>query len=101
MWLLILFDLPVKTKEERCAYTEFRKQLLQHGFTMRQFSVYQVHCASAQVASKYMQKIAKAIPDYGKVSLFRLSDLTFSAALHWVEQKPVKGTPAVQQLRLF
>ena len=32
MWVIVLFDLPTKTKVERQRYTEFRKFLLEDGF---------------------------------------------------------------------
>jgi len=40
MWLYVMFDLPVGTKAERKAATQFRKFLLDEGFEMAQFSVY-------------------------------------------------------------
>ena len=40
MRLLVLFDLPVTTTEERREYTKFRKYLIKSGFMMFQESVY-------------------------------------------------------------
>lgn len=40
MWMMVLFDLPVLEKEERKEASDFRKFLLDEGFTMSQFSVY-------------------------------------------------------------
>lgn len=37
MWVLVFFDLPTDTKKERKAYAQFRKKLMQDGFTMFQF----------------------------------------------------------------
>lgn len=37
MWVLVFFDLPTETKRERKYYADFRKKLLQDGFTMFQF----------------------------------------------------------------
>ncbi|MGC6426759.1 MAG: CRISPR-associated endonuclease Cas2 [Akkermansiaceae bacterium] len=39
-WLMVAFDLPTKTKDERKRYTHFRKCLLDDGFLMMQYSVY-------------------------------------------------------------
>lgn len=39
MWILVLFDLPVVEKQERKAATDFRNFLLDHGFSMVQFSI--------------------------------------------------------------
>ncbi|MDR2169188.1 MAG: CRISPR-associated endonuclease Cas2, partial [Planctomycetaceae bacterium] len=38
MHLLTMFDLPSKTKRERRIYRQFRKRLLELGFTKIQFS---------------------------------------------------------------
>ena len=40
MWVLVFFDLPTESKRERKLYADFRKKLLQDGFTMFQFSIY-------------------------------------------------------------
>jgi CRISPR-associated protein Cas2 len=40
MWLMVLFDLPVVSKEEKKNYVRFRNALIQDGFTMLQYSVY-------------------------------------------------------------
>lgn len=37
MWVLVFFDLPTESKRERKLYADFRKKLLQDGFTMFQF----------------------------------------------------------------
>lgn len=51
MWVIAMFDLPVDTKGARRAYARFRKDLLEDGFTMMQFSVYIRHCASVDNAA--------------------------------------------------
>lgn len=43
VWVLALFDLPVGTAHQRRSYARFRKDLLEDGFTMMQYSVYQRH----------------------------------------------------------
>ena len=40
MWIMVMFDLPVIEKEDRKAATDFRKALLDNGFMMSQYSVY-------------------------------------------------------------
>lgn len=43
-WFLVLFDLPTDTKEERKVASRFRKELLNEGYFMVQYSVY-ARCA--------------------------------------------------------
>lgn len=40
VWCVVMFDLPVGTKDERRRATKFRNNLLDLGFQMAQFSVY-------------------------------------------------------------
>ena len=41
MMLLCAFDLPRETKEERKAANKYRKRLVELGFAMKQFSLYE------------------------------------------------------------
>ncbi len=34
MWLFVMFDLPTETKKDRKNATQFRKNLVENGFTM-------------------------------------------------------------------
>ncbi|MGO3728829.1 MAG: CRISPR-associated endonuclease Cas2, partial [Enterococcus viikkiensis] len=40
MRMIVMFDIPTETADERKAYRHFRKFLLGEGFIMHQFSVY-------------------------------------------------------------
>ncbi len=40
MRLIVFFDLPVETSEDRREYARFRKYLIKNGFVMDQLSVY-------------------------------------------------------------
>ena len=57
MWVLVFFDLPTETKRDKKAYTLFRKNLIQDGFTMFQFSIYIRHCASQENADVHINEI--------------------------------------------
>ena len=46
MWVMVYFDLPTNTKQERRLAARFRKDLIQDGFAMFQFSIYVRHSAS-------------------------------------------------------
>ena len=74
MWLFVYFDLPTKTKKERRAYTDFRKQLQAFGFTMRQYSIYERHCPSREKAEVYIDKVRRILPQKGNVSILQVTD---------------------------
>ena len=53
MWLFAMFDLPVDEPVLRREYTQFRKSLLKHGFTMLQYSVYVHYVRSEESEAVY------------------------------------------------
>ncbi len=48
MWILVMFDLPVGTREDSRAATKFREYLLDEGFEMSQFSIYARFCSGKE-----------------------------------------------------
>jgi CRISPR-associated protein Cas2 len=69
MWMMVLFDLPVMTKKERKAATDFRKFLLDQGFEMSQYSVYMRFCAGKEQADTYTRRVERQVPSTGKVHI--------------------------------
>ena len=54
MWVLVFFDLPTETRTERKVAARFRKNLLDDGFAMFQFSIYMRFCTLE--VSKWQQQ---------------------------------------------
>ncbi len=79
MWLLTLFDLPVKEKAHRKAYTRFRKLLLTEGFTKLQYSVYAQYCVSEDASIAKRRRIRQAVPQEGHVRLVSVTDKQFAS----------------------
>lgn len=69
MWVLVFFDLPTESKRERKLYADFRKKLLQDGFTMFQFSIYVRHCPSRENADVHIRRVKLSLPPFGKVGI--------------------------------
>ncbi|NCA80264.1 MAG: CRISPR-associated endonuclease Cas2 [Sphingobacteriia bacterium] len=101
MWVLVLFDLPTETKKEKKAYTDFRKKLVNDGFTMFQFSIYLRHCPSAENADVHIKRVKKALPELGQVGILRITDKQFGDMELFVGKKSETLPPPVQQLELF
>ena len=57
-----MFDLPVTTAKARKRYTQFRKLLVEQGFSMLQYSVYARYCASEEMADAYRGRIRAGLP---------------------------------------
>lgn len=101
MWLIVFFDLPVKTANKRRAYTQFRKKIMRYGFSMRQYSVYETHCPTNEAADKYTRKISEIVPKDGKVSILRISDAQFGSMIHFYGKMRIKPLKSPIQLELF
>lgn len=78
MRLIILFDLPVETEEQKKEYRRFRKFLLKTGFFMIQYSVYTRFCHNETDSQKYTSKVVKASPIYGNVRILKITDIQFN-----------------------
>ncbi|MEO1954246.1 MAG: CRISPR-associated endonuclease Cas2 [Campylobacterales bacterium] len=79
MYILIMFDLPTKTKKDRKKYTLFRKQMLDDGFTMLQYSVYMRICKSNYSANAHIKYIKRIIPLKGEVRILKLTDKVYNS----------------------
>ncbi|HOQ05825.1 MAG TPA: CRISPR-associated endonuclease Cas2 [Anaerohalosphaeraceae bacterium] len=101
MWILAMFDLPVDTKKARKDYADFRKNLVQDGFTMIQYSVYIRHCASKENAQVHAKRVQSFLPPDGEVRLLIITDKQFERMqIFWGKlRKPTPPAPA--QLELF
>lgn len=74
MRLIVYFDLPVKTTEERKQYTKFRKHLLLRGFIMMQKSVYSKIAINATAAQYIRKDIVDHKPSNGNVQILSVSE---------------------------
>lgn len=67
MRLIVMFDLPVETSEDRRNYRKFRKALINEGFLMIQYSVYARVCVSREAANLMEKRIALLKPKKGLI----------------------------------
>lgn len=101
MWVLVLFDLPTETKKERKIYSDFRKRLLQDGFTMFQFSIYLRHCPSKENADVHIKRVKAILPPVGMVGILCITDKQFGMMEIFMGNKVREKDHPVQQLELF
>ena len=101
MWVIAMFDLPTDTPKARRAYARFRKDLLNDGFTMMQYSVYIRHCASIENAKVHAARMGRRVPSAGEVRFLTITDKQFGRIETYVgkSRKPPSNPPA--QLELF
>ncbi len=74
MWMMVLFDLPTLTKNERRSAAGFRNFLLDQGFEMAQFSVYMRFCAGKEQVETHTDRIRRNLPKTGKISILGFTD---------------------------
>ena len=78
MRVLVMFDLPTETAENRRNYTKFRKYLIKSGFMMMQQSVY-VRLALNQTNAKGMiDGVKKNKPPEGLVQILTITEKQYS-----------------------
>jgi len=79
LYILVMFDLPTKSKKDRKKYTKFRTKMLDDGFTMIQYSVYMRICKSKYSANAHVTYIKKIIPLKGEVRILKLTDKVYNS----------------------
>ena len=79
LYILVMFDLPTKSKKDIKKYTKFRNQMLDDGFTMIQYSVYIRVCKSNYSANAHIKYIKRIIPLKGEVRILKLTDKVYNS----------------------
>ncbi len=101
MWLIIMFDLPVKLKKDQKAAALFRKNLEKDGFVMHQFSVYLRYCGSLESVAVHIRRIRSFSPPNGHVSILSITDKQYAAIVNiWGKVEKI-ARPTPMQLEFF
>jgi CRISPR-associated protein Cas2 len=101
MWVFVFFDLPTETKKERRDATLFRKNLIDKGFMMFQFSIYLRFCQSKENAEMHTKYVRRILPEKGKVGVVSITDKQFGDMEIFHGHKKESNTSPPQQLTLF
>jgi len=78
MRVLLFFDLPTETAEDKRNYRHFRKMLIKNGFVMLQESVYTRMLITPTAANSILNTIRKNKPKSGTVQLITVTEKQFS-----------------------
>jgi len=87
-WLVVAFDLPVLTREQRKHATDFRKFLLDDGYQMIQFSVYARSCVTFARQETHLARVKQNLPEEGSVRAI------FVTRSQWERSFVIQGSPA-------
>lgn len=102
MRILVMFDLPVRTKEARRNATKFRNFLLKDGYHMVQYSVYARVCNGRDSVETHKKRVQSVLPPKGSVRMLVVTEKQYQAIELLVGQPTVYDRPQqAEQLMIF
>lgn len=82
MRMILMFDMPTETAEERKAYRKFRKFLLSEGFIMHQFSVYSKLLLNNSANKAMIDRLQANNPKKGSITLLTVTEKQFARMIY-------------------
>lgn len=82
MRMILMFDMPTETADERKAYRNFRKFLLSEGFIMHQFSVYSKILLNGTASKAMVARLKQNNPKKGLITLLTVTEKQFSRMIY-------------------
>lgn len=79
MRVIIMFDLPTLTVQNRRDYIHFRKYLIENGFFMMQESVYCKLAQNATAANTIIANVKKNKPEAGLVQALKVTEKQYAS----------------------
>lgn len=103
-WLVVFFDLPTTSDEEKKNYTRFRKSLLEDGYQMIQYSVYARACVSGDRVETHARRLKSFLPPAGAIRCLFVTNIQWEKTFVFfgpdiVCEKPPERMP--EQLLLW
>lgn len=98
MRMLLMFDMPVETAEERKAYRQFRRFLLQEGFIMHQFSVYSKLLLNGSAEKAMLARLNQHNPAKGMITILTVTEKQFSRMIYLSGERSTKIANTDQRL---
>ncbi len=82
MRMIVFFDLPTLTVQDRREYRKFRKLLIHNGFVMMQESVYIRMVLNQSVQRSVIDTLMKNKPAAGLVQVITVTEKQFANVVH-------------------
>ncbi|MCK1158373.1 CRISPR-associated endonuclease Cas2 [Streptococcus uberis] len=82
MRMLLMFDMPTDTADERKAYRKFRKFLISEGFIMHQFSVYSKLLLNNSANTAMIDRLQENNPKSGNITLLTVTEKQFARMIY-------------------
>jgi CRISPR-associated protein Cas2 len=101
VWLLVMFDLPVKTAEQRKSANKYREMLYDRGFAQAQLSVYCKYLINSTGVRSALPMLRGMVPEGGAVRVLRLTDEQWAAMYRFYGPDAVAPEDRPEQLTLL
>ena len=101
MWMLVMFDLPTDTKQQRERATDFRNFLLDEGFERSQFSVYARFVNGKEAFATRVARIERHLPPQGDIQILNFTDRQYRDTVHFSDQGCREARQNPHQLVMF
>lgn len=82
MRMLVMFDIPTETHEDKKAYRQFRKFLIAEGFIMHQYSVYSKLLLNGTAKNAMMMRLEQQNPQKGLITVLTVTEKQFSRMVY-------------------
>lgn len=90
MRLILFFDLPMTTKEDRRIYANFRKFLINNGFSRIQFSVYVKVFPNRISMTQYIDTLRNNVPAKGSIRVMGVTNKQYERMIIMVGDKTIQ-----------
>lgn len=99
MRMLVFFDLPTLTKENKKNAQNFRQFLLKEGYIMLQWSVYSRICKGQHEVDTHSKRLKASLPEEGSIRLLTVTEKQY--ANMEILLGPVKKTEKIGATQLL
>ena len=82
MRMILMFDMPTDTSDDKKAYRQFRKFLLNEGFIMHQYSVYSKLLLNNSASTARLARLKDNNPKKGSISLLTVTEKQFARMVY-------------------
>lgn len=101
MRLMVLFDLPVKSKTSRRHYQQFHKFLIKDGYTMMQFSVYTRIVTGLDGLDTHLARLKANLPPKGHVRAMSITEKQYESMFFLVGKPSAQEETVGSQLQIM
>lgn len=101
MRVIVFFDLPNTTYEERKSYTKFRKFLINEGFIMMQQSVYSKIALNSTTSALIQDRVRKNKAPKGTIQMMVITEKQFAGIEYVIGSNQDKILDNTKRLVVF